>query len=1128
MKIISFLIIALLSLPAPGWAQSLIEEHFDYAADATNGLSLQSGGVWSNKNTGDSVLVTTGSLSYSGLAASAGNKISFGGQPSGYYRTFTGQDAGTVYVSFAFRVDALPSATTGDYFIFLGNSTAVAAPVYLRASATAGKFNIGLAKRNKLTPTWMDADLSTATTYYLVFAITYVDGTKNDVCKLWLDPAAGDEPAADISITNGADITVFKNMNRVIIDHSATANDGLQIDLDELRVTTAWPALSAVSVPATPSALTATAASSSSVNLSWTDNSGDETGFRLERSTDDVNFASVATLAANTTTYADGGLTAATTYYYRVLATGAPANSAYSDTAQATTQATASLPKAPSALTATAASSSSIDLAWTDNSGDETGFQVERSVNNISFDTIATLAANTATYTDDGLGGASTYYYRVLATGASGNSGYSDTAQATTQALPEGMLIQEPFGYPADGGADLAVQSAGIWSGSGGGDPVRVTQGSLVYPGLPASGGNKIALDGSSAGYFRNFAGQTSGTVYTSFIFSVSKLPDATTGDYFIYMGNSSAVTAPVYLRKSSTAGKFNLGLAKRNNLAPDWLDQDLDLNTAYYLVFAITYVDGTKNDICSLWLDPAAGAQPAASLTVTNGADMNNFKNLNRVILNHSADGNAGLQMTLDELRVTDEWLSLAKVVLPAAPSELTAAAASSTAVNLSWKDNSDNETGFDIERSTDNVSFSLLTTLEAGSQSYTDKGLTAGTTYYYRIRAVIAGGGSGYSDTASATPAVRVPAKPSGLQAVAPTSSAVNLTWTDNSANETGFVVERSGDDAVFTVLSTVGAGTVSYQDGTVAPLTTYYYRVAAKGADGNSAYSDTAGVKTPAHIPDIPSAFTATPDSTGAIVLSWTESSADQTGFALQRSSDSVVFTTIATPAPGDTSFRDAEVRSSTRYYYRILATGENGNSPYSGIVAAVTVTTAPAAPAALTATALSANAVQLVWTDRSDNETWFELERSTDGTSFTLAATPPAGSQSYTDQGLEASTTYYYRVRATGIGGSSAYSDTASATTEVQPHDKITAGNMLTPNGDGKNDRWVIGNIGQYPDNEVTVFDRSGRVVFHRKNYSNTWNGSRQGYPLPSGAYIYVINPGPGLAPVKGILTIIHDR
>ena len=91
--------------------------------------------------------------------------------------------------------------------------------------------------------------------------------------------------------------------------------------------------------PAAPDTLTATAASSSLINLTWADRSDDETGFVIERSGGGSNWAPIATVGANVTSYANTGLTAGTTYQYRVTATNSDGASSYSNTASATTQA---------------------------------------------------------------------------------------------------------------------------------------------------------------------------------------------------------------------------------------------------------------------------------------------------------------------------------------------------------------------------------------------------------------------------------------------------------------------------------------------------------------------------------------------------------------------------------------------------------------------------------------------------------------------------------------------------------------------------------------------------------------------------------------------------------------------
>ncbi len=190
--------------------------------------------------------------------------------------------------------------------------------------------------------------------------------------------------------------------------------------------------------PAAPTGLTATAVAASQINLSWADNANDETGYTLERCTGAscTNFAPIATLAANTTSYQNTGLAASTTYRYRLFASNSAGNSGYSNVASATTQTGGTAPAAPTGLTATAASSSQINLSWTDNASNETGYIVERctGASCTNFAQIASLAANSTSYQNTGLAASTTYRYRVFASSTAGNSGYSNIASATTQA----------------------------------------------------------------------------------------------------------------------------------------------------------------------------------------------------------------------------------------------------------------------------------------------------------------------------------------------------------------------------------------------------------------------------------------------------------------------------------------------------------------------------------------------------------------------------------------------------------------------------------------------------------------------------------------------------------------------
>jgi hypothetical protein len=564
-------------------------------------------------------------------------------------------------------------------------------------------------------------------------------------------------------------------------------------------------------VPKAPSGLLATPSSSSEIDLSWTDNSDNETGFKIERSTNNTNWTEIGTVSAGKTTYQNTGLAAATTFYFRVRAYNSAGNSAYTSSVSGKTlTAVSTVPTAPTNLAATVASGTQINLSWTDNSNDETGFRIERSADgSTGWSEIATTASNTTTYQNTGLTAATIYYYRVRAYNTSGNSSYSNNANATT------------------------------------------------------------------------------------------------------------------------------------------------------------------------------------------------------------------------------------ASASAPTAPSNLTATAASTSQINLSWTDNSNNETGFRIERSPDgSTGWTEIATPAANTTTYQNTGLTASTTYYYRVRAYNASGNSGYSNTANATTTGTLPAAPSNLTATAASSSQINLSWTDNSNNETGFRIERSTDGSIFSEITTVSANITSYQNTGLAASTIYYYRVRAYNGTGNSAYSNTANTTSLGTAPTAPSSLTATAASSSQINLSWTDNSNNETGFRIERSPDNSTWAEITTVSSNITTYQNTGLTASTTYYYRVRAYNGVGNSSYTNSANATTQSSASSI--VLTGPSSATASFNLSWTftwpGLVSTDDHYELEWSySSGSGYQILVTYPNGTRTspYTEiinpEAVDIGKTTYFRVRAKSNGSYTAYSN-----------------------------------------------------------------------------------------------------
>jgi len=381
----------------------------------------------------------------------------------------------------------------------------------------------------------------------------------------------------------------------------------------------------------------------------------------------------------------------------------------------------------------------------------------------------------------------------------------------------------------------------------------------------------------------------------------------------------------------------------------------------------------------------------------------------------------------------------------VPAAPARLTAQAVSSSQVNLSWADGSGNETGFQVERSgSAGGPFSKITDLPANTTTFSDGGLTGSTQYCYRVRAVNGAGASGYTDVVCVTtpaPPVPPPAAPSGLAATAVSASQINLSWTDNAGNETGFELERSTDGNTFGKIADLPANTTSFQNTGLNANTRYVYRLRAVNGGGASAYSNTAEATTADLPPAAPARLTAQAVSFSQVNLSWADQSGNEAGFQVERGSAAGgAFIKIADLPANTTSYSDGGLNGSTQYCYRIRAVNGIGASGYTEVVCVTTPAPPvppPAAPSNLAATAVSASQINLSWTDNATTETGFELERSLDGTSFTKVADLAANATSFQNTGLAPNTRYTYRLRAVNGGGASAYSNTASATTPDVP-------------------------------------------------------------------------------------------
>ena len=477
-------------------------------------------------------------------------------------------------------------------------------------------------------------------------------------------------------------------------------------------------------IPQSPTGLTATAASSSQINLYWTapsNNGGSSiTGYEIERSTNaGTTWSSIVPNTGTTgTTYSDTGLTASTAYTYRVSAINGVGPSEPSNTASATTPAgsNTTIPGSPTGLTATAASSSQINLSWTapsNNGGSSiTGYEIERSTNGGTDWTFSTNIGNTTSYSDTGLTASTAYTYRVSAINGVGPSAPSNTTSATTMApcttCQLTVTTQQDTGQSITG----------------------------MYVELDQNG-QKVSSSFSPATFTL-----TGGTQYT------------------VRVGNFNSYVFDHWLDTGSTINPRPISISDNTQITGVYVDTALTLSPSSGPVGKTVSMAGSTfsslHTITITWDGSTLATNPSVITSNLTGGFQATFQVPTSTIGSHKVQATDGTNT-----HSTLFTISSLTFTAPQPPAGLIATAGN-TQASLSWAAPTDNGgsaiTGYNIYRGTtsNGESATPVGTVSSSTLSYEDTGLTNGQTYYYKVTAVNSIGASSPSNEASATAAI------------------------------------------------------------------------------------------------------------------------------------------------------------------------------------------------------------------------------------------------------------------------------------------------------------------------------------------------------------------------------------
>ena len=394
-----------------------------------------------------------------------------------------------------------------------------------------------------------------------------------------------------------------------------------------------------------------------------------------------------------------------------------------------------------------------------------------------------------------------------------------------------------------------------------------------------------------------------------------------------------------------------------------------------------------------------------------------------------------------------------------PGRPTGLTARAQGTSRIELDWTAPTGGGpvTGYWIEWSSTGTGGWTRRVRNSRTTSYTDTGLSAGTTRHYRVAAINTAGEGPWSRVVQATTEVSVPGAP-GSFSVNPNglrgSTELRLTWRPPSNTGgspiTGYRIEWSSTGTwpgTFLLPGPSGTAT-TYVDTGLAPNTTRYYRVRAINAQGQGNPSTVVRGTTNAARPGQPRNLRARAAGPTSITLAWEAPASDGgeriTGYTIRRRgpNDGTWITIPRNTGPQETTFTDTGLQPASAYRYQVAAINRLGAGQWSFETSTSTYAQAPGAPVGLTARAVGTSRIDLSWSAPRNTGgapiLGYRIEASDDGgRNWNIIIRRNTNSKGTTasDVTLQPATTRHYRVAAINTAGTGPFSNTARATTEA---------------------------------------------------------------------------------------------
>ena len=983
--IIAMTCMALLTLLSVGSIPSV------YAASSTGGslpgaFSLSASGATNAVNL--SWGASSGATSYNVYNGSSGATIASGLSSSQTSYSVTSLSCGTSYSYFVKALNAYGGTNSSTV-----SATTAACPVPPAAPTNVGASNNGAG----IKITWVDpGTISNITGYYVYRSGSYIGSATPNNASVYTDTPGATGLAYTYSVAS----------------YGPTGTSG-QVSSNTVYAQ-----------PPTPSTPTVSAASQSSINISWTAVTG-ATNYYIYRN------GSYVTVTSRTA-YSDTYLPCGTSYTYTLVAVNSGGSSGTSGGASATTD--QCTPGTPSAISGYATNQTTATISWTRNSPlTDTNVYIQTSPNagtlivagGSTSATMTTLACGTSytftvspyVYTNG------RYYY------ATGGTSNSITTGACTPGTPSNVtaagITAQVTGQTT---ATVSWTRNSPYTDSG----FYVYTSTGTYVGWGGPGVTSVNVGGLSCGtsyqfYVKAYVNTTGGTYWSANSglsnaittlpcspqnFTVSQTGASASSITLTWTAASGATSYVVYRNTAGVTGTS----------ATSYTDTGLSCGSSYSYYITASNAGGSTNSNtitgitlpCGVSLSASAINQNQINVSWTNTSGNASSFNLREVTQNATINSvlspysDAGLVAGTQYcfiLYAVNAWGSTASsqvcaTTYPPAVTGLTGSPTSQSSISLSWNAAS-GATGYHVYTAGTTTDVSGSPT----SNAYISIGsLAAGTTYSYVVVPYNTGTGP-TSGTVYVTTDACTPSAPT--VSVSASGGIETVSWTPQGCSATGFNVSTS--PATYGQ-QTSGTSVTYNLSGTYAYCVNAY--VTTNGRTYTSANACTASIT----VPGQPGTPTVTPASQTTMSLSWSAASY-ASGYYIFRNGVNVGSTT-------GTSYTDSGLSAQTTYSYAIQAYNGSSTGAMSGSASGTTDPCTPGTPTIGTATVTSGNSASVTWTPTGCSATGFNVY-AYDQTTASLFSTTGAGSSPGSITGLTAGHTYYFYVQAYVTGNGRTY-------------------------------------------------------------------------------------------------------